>query len=221
MPKLMIERIVPWTLNGQKQSAFLCTPQYLQELAAGYLYTQGFIRSLSDIAEIREQDNGMAVVTRYTPSAGCADILERLQQCAPCTGDFQVDMEYVQQLCRQLLSEEEFFGTHRLGLFCGDEAIFREDIGRHNAADKCIAAGLHRNWDFSRCILGSTGRISMEMLAKAAAAGIPVFFSRKYPSDLADAWAKRLGIALVSCAHSESPAVCGAAERVKTRVEGA
>ena len=43
MPDLMIERIVPWQLNGQKQSAFLCTPEHLDELAAGYLYTQGMI----------------------------------------------------------------------------------------------------------------------------------------------------------------------------------
>ena len=34
MPDLMIERIVPWQLNGQKQSAFLCTPEHLDELAA-------------------------------------------------------------------------------------------------------------------------------------------------------------------------------------------
>ena len=217
MSQLMIECVVPWTLNGKRQPAFLCTPQYVTELAAGYLYTQGIIRDLSDIAEIREQDGSLTVVTRHMPSAERPDILERLQQCAPCTGDFQVEIEDLQRLCRQLLSEEAFFGTHRLGLFCGDEAIFREDIGRHNAADKCIAAGLRRNWDFSRCILGSTGRISLEMLAKAAAAGIPVFFSRKYPSELAAEWARRLGIALVSCAHSESPAVYGAIERVKEK----
>ena len=66
----------------------------------------------------------------------------------------------------------------------------------------------------SRCILGSTGRISLEMLVKAAVAGITVFFSRKYPSDIVADWAERLGIALVIRAHSDAPGVYGARERV-------
>ena len=61
MPDLMIERIVPWQLNGQKQSAFLCTPEHLDELAAGYLYTQGMIAGLGDIAEIAGDENGLNV----------------------------------------------------------------------------------------------------------------------------------------------------------------
>ncbi len=219
MPQLMIERVVPWTLNGKKQSAFLCTPQYLQDLAAGYLYTQGLIAGLPDIAGISGGEDGLKVALRCEVPSGYSDILERLQKCVPCTGDFCMPLSQVQQLCRQLLGEKEFFGTHRLGLYCDDQAIFREDVGRHNAADKCIAAGLRQGWDFSRCILGSTGRISMEMLAKAATAGIPIFFSRKYPSDIVDDWAKRLGIALVSCAHSDTPEVYGAAWRVRGAAE--
>ena len=64
MPDLMIERIVPWQLNGQKQSAFLCTPEHLDELAAGYLYTQGMIAGLGDIAEIAGDENGLNVTLR-------------------------------------------------------------------------------------------------------------------------------------------------------------
>ena len=101
-----------------------------------------------------------------------------------------------------------------LSVHCGDQVAYREDVGRHNAADKCIAYGLRQGWDMSRCILGSTGRISLEMLVKAAVAGIPVFFSRKYPSDIVADWAERLGIALVIRAHSDAPGVYGARERV-------
>lgn len=215
MPDLMIERIVPWQLNGQKQSAFLCTPEHLDELAAGYLYTQGMIAGLADIAELAGDENGLRVVLRPGIAPQRTDILERLEHAAPCRGDFSAPLAQIQQLCRQLLSEEIYFGTHRLALHYGDQVVYREDVGRHNAADKCIAYGLRHGWDMSRCMLGSTGRISLEMLAKAAVAGIPVFFSRKYPSDIVADWAERLGIALVSRTHSEKPGIYGARERIK------
>ena len=179
MPDLMIERIVPWQLNGQKQSAFLCTPEHLDELAAGYLYTQGMIAGLGDIAEIAGDENGLNVTLREGVAPRRTDILERLQACPACKSDFQAPLVQIQAMCRQLLSEKNYFGTHRLALHCGDQVAYREDVGRHNAADKCIAYGLRQGWDMSRCILGSTGRISLEMLVKAAVAGIPVFFSRK------------------------------------------
>ena len=214
MPDLMIERIVPWQLNGQKQSAFLCTPEHLDELAAGYLYTQGMIAGLGDIAELAGDENGLNVTLREGVAPRRTDILERLQACPACKSDFQVPLVQIQAMCRQLLSEKNYFGTHRLALHCGDQVAYREDVGRHNAADKCIAYGLHQGWDMSRCILGSTGRISLEMLVKAAVAGIPVFFSRKYPSDIVADWAERLGIALVIRAHSDAPGVYGARERV-------
>lgn len=85
MPDLMIERIVPWQLNGQKQSAFLCTPEHLDELAAGYLYTQGMIAGLGDIAELAGDENGLNVTLREGVAPRRTDILERLQACPACT----------------------------------------------------------------------------------------------------------------------------------------
>lgn len=157
MPDLMIERIVPWQLNGQKQSAFLCTPEHLDELAAGYLYTQGMIAGLGDIAELAGDENGLNVTLREGVAPRRTDILERLQACPACKSDFQAPLVQIQAMCRQLLSEKNYFGTHRLALHCGDQVAYREDVGRHNAADKCIAYGLRQGWDMSRCILGSTG----------------------------------------------------------------
>ena len=92
MPDLMIERIVPWQLNGQKQSAFLCTPEHLDELAAGYLYTQGMIAGLGDIAEIAGDENGLNVTLREGVAPRRTDILERLQACPACKSDFQAPL---------------------------------------------------------------------------------------------------------------------------------
>lgn len=214
MADLMIERIVPWQLNGQKQAPFLCTPEHLDELAAGYLYTQGTIASLDDIADITGDEHGLSVTLRDGFAPRRMDIAERLQSCRPVHSDLTVPLAQVQAFCRQLLSEKGYFGAHRLALHCGDQVVYREDVGRHNAADKCIAYGLRAGWDLSHAMVGSTGRISLEMLTKAAAAGIPLFFSRKYPSDIVAEWAQKLGIALVIRAHSEDAGVYGAVERV-------
>ena len=167
MPDLMIERIVPWQLNGQKQSAFLCTPEHLDELAAGYLYTQGMIAGLGDIAEIAGDENGLNVTLREGVAPRRTDILERLQACPACKSDFQAPLVQIQAMCRQLLSEKNYFGTHRLALHCGDQVAYREDVGRHNAADKCIAYGLQR---FSPCrpgrmIVGGGGCYNLTLMA--------------------------------------------------------
>ncbi len=215
MAELMIERIVPWRLNGQAQPSFLCTPEHLDELAAGYLFTQGTIASLNDIAAITGDESGLSVTLRPDVAPQRKDILERLNDAPPCRSDLTVPLSELHSMCELLLSEKSYFGTHRLMLSCGGQAVFREDVGRHNAADKCIAHALANKWQLSQSILGSTGRISLEMLAKAAVAGIPVFFSRKYPSDIVVEWAERLNMALVIRAHSDAPTLYGAAWRIK------
>lgn len=215
MTELMIERVVPWQINGQRQASFLCTPEHLDELAAGYLFTQGMIASLADVASVTGDESGLSVTLQPGVTPQRRDILERLNAYPPCSSLLTVPLSTLRAMCQQLLGEKGYFGTHRLMMSYHGQAIFREDVGRHNAADKCIAGALMNGWQLSESILGSTGRISLEMLAKAAAAGIPVFFSRKYPSDIVVEWAEKLGIALVIRAHSDQPAIYGAAWRIK------
>lgn len=213
--KIMREWLVAWTLNGTPQHPMLCTLQHMEELMAGHLLTAGRIRCLSDIQAITPVgDGGYQITASLLPDAP-QTLPQRLAACQPVTSDFSLPLTEIQRLCRALLADEEFFGTHRLMLHHGEDSLFREDIGRHNAADKVIAAGMAAGWDFSRCTMGSTGRISLEMLCKAAMMGIPVFFSKKYPSDLAVDWAKKMNITLIGSAASSDPQVWGSEQHVQ------
>lgn len=208
----MIERVVGWTLNGVRQPPFLCTPDSLEDLALGHLLSAGVIDAPTDIAEIAVLEGHIMVRTAGSPGQ-MAYIDERLNRLDPLGGDWRVPISTLKGWADQLLGEESYYGTHRIGLFGPQGAIYREDIGRHNAADKAIGAAARQGWDMARCALGATGRISLEILAKAAAAGIPVLFSKKYPSDLSGEYAQRLGMGIAAHIHSVEPVLSGAVWR--------
>ena len=75
--------------------------------------------------------------------------------------------------------------------------LYHEDIGRHNALDKVIGHGAEKGFDFHNCLLLTSGRISSEMLIKAAKRGIPVIASRSAPTVLAVRLAEKLNITLI------------------------
>jgi FdhD protein len=91
-------------------------------------------------------------------------------------------------------------GLHASGLFETDGSLvaIREDVGRHNALDKLIGSRVRVRelplWD--RILLVS-GRVSFEIVQKAAMAGIPIVCAVSAPSDLAVRLADRLGLTLV------------------------
>jgi FdhD protein len=72
--------------------------------------------------------------------------------------------------------------------------LVAEDVGRHNAVDKVKGEALRRQIPTEDRLLLSTGRISSEMLLKAARMGVPVVASRTSPTEMAVALAEQLGI---------------------------
>jgi FdhD protein len=89
-------------------------------------------------------------------------------------------------------------GIHGAALTDGERLlVMAEDVGRHNAVDKVKGAALLKGITTVDRILLSTGRVSSEMLLKAARMGVPVVASRTSPTEMAVGLAEQLGITVI------------------------
>ena len=93
------------------------------------------------------------------------------------------------------------------GSIVAQSAIVKEDIGRHNALDKVVGEALRRGVPFDDSFLFLSGRMSFEMVAKAARAGISDLAAVSAPTALAVELARQFGMFLVGFARGKSAVV--------------
>ena len=141
--------------------------------------------------------------------------------CAPVGPGPQVSAELLLSLPDKLRAKQRVFdrtgGLHAAGLFTsgGDAITIREDVGRHNAVDKVIGEQvLAGRMPLSDRVLQVSGRLSFEIVQKAAVAGIPIVSAVSAPSSLAVEAGERFGMTVVGFVRDGRCNVYSSPERV-------
>ena len=224
-------------LGGNRFTLTMRTPGDDDELAAGFLLAEGFIKSIAEIWEIRrvrgrrgEQDPNAIDVILKVPAEDLRKRLKRnfainsscgvcgktsiealTRRIAPIRWRAPIEAATLIALGDRFRENQEIFeqtgGLHACAIFDLDGNLFalREDVGRHNAVDKVLGLAL-REWmvPLSRFVLMVSGRLSFEIVQKAAAAGAPIVAAVSAPSSLAVELADELGITLVGFLRDSS-----------------
>jgi FdhD protein len=214
-------------VNGASVAVTMRTPGHDDDLAAGFLLTEGVIRSADEIAEIAHcpevdpegigntldvrlrGETDLSRLTRHVfTSSSCgvcgkATIDAVFGSFPPVDSRGLPDAALLLSLPAKLRAAQETFdrtgGLHASALFdrTGELLLLREDVGRHNALDKVIGHALKHGLPMGETILLVSGRISFELMQKSLAARIPVVAGISAPSSLAVKLAKESGQILV------------------------
>ena len=225
--ELAAEEPLEIRVRGRAVTVTMRTPGHDAELAAGFLLTEGIVRSGRDIVRSEhcgrnEADNVLNVVlapdvqvdfdrlTRHVfASSSCGlcgkATIDAVQAALPpVVSKVTVSTELIAKLPDAMRAAQRTFdrtgGLHAAAIFDehGKLIVLREDVGRHNAVDKVIGhCVLHEPFPLDRHIVLVSGRSSFEILQKALAARIPIVAAVSAPSSLAVEFARQSGQTLI------------------------
>ena len=184
----IVETPVSLTVNGQVWLTFMCTPINLEAMSVGFLYNEGMIESIDEVEDVRVCEHGDNVDVWLSHSveqpqswrrtSGCTGGVTAVDALARVNVSFRSDQpklrtEAVGHMADMLIQSQELYretgGVHTSVLSDGEKIVFSaEDIGRHNTLDKIAGLCLINAISPDTRILITTGRISSEMLQKAA-----------------------------------------------------
>jgi FdhD protein len=184
-------------LNSVPLSQMMAYDQYLEELAVGHLVTSNLIHSLDDVHEVKIKGNTAFVQLVHGVDLDLIReqkniILEQASRDEDILllpendGLSFIDPDFITTTLSQLNEMCEIYkntgGTHSVLIIQPDIGhVFVEDVGRFNAVDKAVGLAVMHGLDLSESILATSGRLSGEMVLKAAFARVPVMCSVSAP----------------------------------------
>jgi FdhD protein len=211
-------------INGIAHAVMLATPLDLEDFALGFLFTEGLIDGPAELLGVEPlaQPDGLVLQLQVTARCearfkarrrtlagrtGCGlcgvETLDQLQPPAtPVPAGPQLSLAALSAAVAALAAQQplqHLTGAVHAAAWCntqGDVLLLREDVGRHNALDKLVGALLRAGTDTRQGFAVVTSRASVEMVSKAARAGIGLLAAVSGPTGRAVEQAQALGLTL-------------------------
>ncbi|MEZ4582941.1 MAG: formate dehydrogenase accessory sulfurtransferase FdhD [Caldilineaceae bacterium] len=219
-------------VNGRELAALMCSPVDLDALALGFARSEELIGGLDDVLLLNAAPGSTCVdlwlahdvVLNRRPirTSGCGGGVTFDDLCrarAPLPDGPPVPAQEVIARYLEFRANETLYpiarGVHGSALATTEQVLLIcEDIGRHNTLDKLWGKAMLGGIDTAGCLLVTTGRISMEMLGKAAKMGVSVVASRSSPTSRALALAQAWNMTVIGYVRRDGLRVYSGADRV-------
>ena len=217
--EVAVEQALTIAIDGVGSFTVMCTPCDVEALAVGFAFSEGMIAGLDDIVKLSHTRDPLGIamqldqpervasrrnliVTSSCGLCGQRNIDEFLAGTPACADTLRVSGDTLVGVVRAMQGGQQLFdrtgGTHAAGVFssAGKLLALGEDVGRHNAFDKAVAKCLLQGQSPHGCGAVLSGRVSLELVGKAARAGIELIAAVSAPSSLAIEVAERCKITL-------------------------
>ncbi|MDL2310637.1 formate dehydrogenase accessory sulfurtransferase FdhD [Peptostreptococcaceae bacterium OttesenSCG-928-C18] len=208
-------------INDEEFSSIVCSPFDLEEMAVGFLWSEGILRDrnrLKDIFVLESENKILVDIENFNKESETKYFMKSFNSCCGrartsfyyandavlCKKNESDKYIYANEVPKQieLLEEKtELFnktgGVHCAALIDDNKVIcFMEDIGRHNTLDKISGYCFLNDISMKDKTIAFTGRLSSEIVLKVCKMQVPIIISRSAPTNLGIEIAKDMGIAL-------------------------
>ncbi len=238
---VVVEDILVLDIEDVGSYTLLCTPYDTRALAVGFAFSEGIISRIDDINVLYycEDTPGVIrmavvdparaqgperslIVTSSCGMCGSREAVDRfLSETSAVGQSLSVTAPLLLSTVDDMRAQQRLFsqtgGTHAAAIFSGEGEIisFSEDIGRHNALDKAIGKCLLAGIPTAGCGVVLSGRVSFELVAKSARAGLELIAAVSAPSSLAIDAAQRSNITLCGFVRDDRATAYTHPERIQ------
>ncbi|MDS3999212.1 formate dehydrogenase accessory sulfurtransferase FdhD [Staphylococcus capitis] len=226
-------------VNVEEFATIICSPTNMEELVLGFLASEGAILKRDELKSIQIDDSKGFAHVKLTKSLGDRFEYSTKRMIASCCGKsrefyfhndaaiaktsmskIELHPQQILRMMTQLQSASVIFkqtgGLHNAAISDGNTFFeHRQDIGRHNALDKLYGYCIQRHISVRDKVLIFSGRISSEILIKAAKIGVGVILSKSAPTTLAVQLAKDLNITAIGFIRDGNFSIYSHPERIK------
>ncbi|HAJ28419.1 MAG TPA: formate dehydrogenase accessory sulfurtransferase FdhD [Syntrophus sp. (in: bacteria)] len=225
-------------INGTEYASLLCLNQLTEELALGFLYSEGVIDTTADVSSITYNERLFAVMIDLVPgkaverceslrsvTSGCGKCFTYInplkdEKFLPVPSQDSFPLSGILHSMKEFERRSDIYraigGVHSVLFQHTACSVFNEDIGRHNCFDK-IAGVLLKSSKMDlvgRGMLFVSGRVSSEIITKVIRLGVPLLVSRSTPTAAAVNLARKYNVTLLGYVRSNAGYVYSGEERL-------